>query len=48
MVNEQGNRSKASQGFLKVTGDNITLDGEPVVLKGAALGGWSESKAFTG
>jgi hypothetical protein len=42
MVNQQANGSKANQGFLKVTGDHITLDGKPVVLKGAALGGWSE------
>ena len=28
--------------FLKVEGDNITLHGKPILLKGAAIGGWSE------
>jgi len=36
-----GNGS-AKRSFLKVTGRDITLDGEPVLLKGAGLGGWSE------
>lgn len=28
-------------GFLQVEGENIVLNGKPIVLKGAAVGGWS-------
>ena len=28
-------------GFLKVQGEDITLNGDPILLKGAGLGGWS-------
>jgi hypothetical protein len=31
----------APNGYLTVEGTQITLDGKPFVLKGAALGGWS-------
>ena len=27
--------------ILRVEGDQITLDGEPIVMRGACLGGWS-------
>jgi hypothetical protein len=29
--------------FLKVAGSDVTLDGKPILLRGACLGGWSES-----
>lgn len=28
--------------YLKVVGSDITLNGKPILLKGASLGGWSE------
>jgi hypothetical protein len=31
--------------FLQVQGEHIVRDGKPIVLKGAALGGWSESSS---
>lgn len=34
---------EAKRGFLKVDGNAISLDGKPVLLKGAGLGGWSAS-----
>jgi len=34
--------TQKNHGYLKVEGSNITRDGEPILLKGASLGGWSE------
>lgn len=28
--------------YLRVVGSDITLNGKPILLKGASLGGWSE------
>lgn len=35
--------TKSATEFLKVEGKNIVVDGKPIILKGAGLGGWSES-----
>lgn len=35
----------APNGHLSVEGTQITLNGKPFVLKGAALGGWSGCRA---
>jgi hypothetical protein len=32
--------------FLVVNGENIELNGKPIILKGAGLGGWSEQCCF--
>jgi hypothetical protein len=32
--------------FLVVKGENIELNGQPIILKGAGLGGWSEWCCF--
>lgn len=32
--------------YLKVSGSEITLHGEPVLLKGAGLGGWMNMENF--
>lgn len=37
-----GSNEKPTTPFLKVEGGHITRDGEPIILKGAGLGGWSE------
>lgn len=35
--------SKRNNGYLKVEGSAITRNGKEILLKGASLGGWSES-----
>jgi hypothetical protein len=35
------------RGFLKVTDKDITLDGKPIILRGAGLGGWSELESLS-
>ncbi len=40
------NSVKEPSDFLKVQGDAIVLEGKPVILRGAGLGGWSELVEF--
>lgn len=37
-----GDKDTPTTPFLKVEGGHITRGGEPIILKGAGLGGWSE------
>jgi hypothetical protein len=30
-------------GFIGIKGQDMVVDGKPILLKGAGLGGWSES-----
>lgn len=36
-----------TRSFLTVQGEHITLDGKPIILKGAGLGGWSKSNRWS-
>ncbi|BEI82494.1 hypothetical protein CcaverHIS002_0303620 [Cutaneotrichosporon cavernicola] len=46
LPNSSDTKMTKTNTFLKVDGENIVRDGKPIVLKGAALGGWMNMENF--